>query len=83
MSDTPAPSTNMIATRLSSRWRPIAMSHRYRAGRASIVGATGSSATGRLARGGDRDVRLVGGEVAGRREHHALLGRLGRGRSRR
>ena len=28
MSDTPAPSTNMIATRLSSRWRPIAMSHR-------------------------------------------------------
>ena len=31
-----APSTNMIATRLSSRWRPIAMSHRRGPGLRSV-----------------------------------------------
>src|SRR5450759_5645003 len=80
VTDTSPPSTNMIATRLSSRWRAIVDNHCPRVRPAPTVAVTPDLAieatAGGFARGfGDRLRGVVAGHVAGRGEHHPLLGR--------
>ena len=62
----------MIATRLSSRWRAITPSHAPRSRGASRAAAQRIGV-------GHVGLHRVGGEVAGRGEHHPLLGRVGTG----
>src|SRR5450432_310914 len=68
-SDTMPPSTNMIARRLSSRWRATAASHVPRAGWLLGMARAGSGTRDRLAAAAHG--RVFAG-AAGRGEHHPL-----------
>ncbi len=79
-SETSPPSTSMIATRLSSRWRAIGRGQPLAAGARRVrrrVVATGAQPSDAPVAAGRRPAGLVAAvRAAGRREHHPLLGGL-------
>src|SRR5664279_2470250 len=69
--ETRPPSTNMIASRLSSRWRATAASHVPRGAGGAAGASTPGSAMSRCA-GGVAGAGFGIGGLAGRREHDPL-----------